>query len=131
MGAQTCVLVANGPSLNKIRWDWQDNFNVIMGMNKIFLGLERYNITKMTHYGACNPLVAEQSVGQVVSQLPESTAKFLTASRQGKFPCDSVDHNIFFMGSECANRSLLSPLSSLRISAHSLSLSGRSFGAAP
>ena len=46
-GAQTCVLVANGPSLNKIRWDWQDNFNVIMGMNKIFLGLERYNITKV------------------------------------------------------------------------------------
>ena len=47
VGAQTCVLVANGPSLNKIRWDWQDNFNVIMGMNKIFLGLERYNITKV------------------------------------------------------------------------------------
>ena len=41
------MLVANGPSLNKIRWDWQDNFNVIMGMNKIFLGLERYNITKV------------------------------------------------------------------------------------
>ena len=46
---EKCVLVANGPSLNKIRWDWQDNFNVVMGMNKIFLGLERYNITKMTH----------------------------------------------------------------------------------
>ena len=126
------MLVANGPSLNKIRWDWQDNFNVIMGMNKIFLGLERYNITKMTHYGACNPLVAEQSVGQVVSQLPESTAKFLTASRQGKFPCDSVDHNIFFMGSECAtSHSSRHSHLSLRISAHSLSLSGRSFGAAP
>ena len=47
LGAQTCVLVAIGPSLNKIRWDWQDNFDVIMGMNKIFLGLERYNITKV------------------------------------------------------------------------------------
>lgn len=46
---EKCVLIANGPSLNKIRWDWQDNFNVVMGMNKIFLGLERYNITKMTH----------------------------------------------------------------------------------
>ena len=46
---ETCVLIANGPSLNKIRWDWQDNFNVVMGMNKIFLGLERYNISKMTH----------------------------------------------------------------------------------
>ena len=46
---EKCVLIANGPSLNKIRWDWQDNFDVVMGMNKIFLGLERYNITKMTH----------------------------------------------------------------------------------
>ena len=46
---ETCVLIANGPSLNKMRWDWQENFNVVMGMNKIFLGLERYNISRMTH----------------------------------------------------------------------------------
>jgi hypothetical protein len=26
-------------------WDWQDNFKVIMGMNKIYIGLERYNIS--------------------------------------------------------------------------------------
>ena len=50
--------------------------------------------------GACNPLVAEQSVKQVVAQLPENSAKFLTSTRQAKFPCDSVDHNLFFMGSE-------------------------------
>ena len=37
-----CVLIANGPSLNKIRWDWQENFKVVMGMNKIYIGLERY-----------------------------------------------------------------------------------------
>ena len=85
----------------------------------------------MTHYGACNPLVAEQSVGQVVSQLPESTAKFMTASRQGKFPCDSVDHNIFFMGSECATAPHSSHHSHLsRSAATPLSLSGGSSGAA-
>lgn len=57
---EKCVLVANGPSLNKIRWDWQDNFNVVMGMNKIFLGLERYNISKMTHCArGCPALCAE------------------------------------------------------------------------
>lgn len=50
--------------------------------------------------GACNPLVAEQSVKEIVAQLPETSAKFLTSSRQAKFPCDSVDHNLFFMGSE-------------------------------
>ena len=49
--AQTCVLVANGPSLNKIRWDWQDNFNVIMGMNKIFLNLFRPDIYSMVRGG--------------------------------------------------------------------------------
>ena len=36
------MLVANGPSLNKMRWDWQDNFKVMMGMNKIHIGIERY-----------------------------------------------------------------------------------------
>jgi hypothetical protein len=25
---ERCVLIANGPSLNKIRWDWQDRFKV-------------------------------------------------------------------------------------------------------
>ena len=39
---ERCVLIANGPSLNKIRWDWQENFKVVMGMNKIYIGLERY-----------------------------------------------------------------------------------------
>ena len=83
----------------------------------------------MTHYGACNPLVAEQSVGQVVSQLPESTAKFMTASRQGKFPCDSVDHNIFFMGSEGATAPH-SPPTLISQERRPLLLSGGSFGAA-
>lgn len=49
--------------------------------------------------GACNPLVAEQSVDQIVSQLPETSAKFLTSSQQAKFPCDAIDRNIYFMGS--------------------------------
>ena len=28
---ERCALIANGPSLNKIRWDWQENFKVVMG----------------------------------------------------------------------------------------------------
>ena len=32
---ERCALVCNGPSLNKIRWDWQPNFKVVMGMNKV------------------------------------------------------------------------------------------------
>ena len=35
---ERCVLIANGPSLNKMRWDWQDNFKMVMGMNKIYIG---------------------------------------------------------------------------------------------
>ena len=62
---ETCVLIANGPSLNKMRWDWQDNFNVVMGMNKIFLGLERYNISKMTHCARGCPARDTQAVAQL------------------------------------------------------------------
>ena len=64
--------------------------------------------------GACNPLVAEQSVKQIVAQLPESSGKFMTSSRQAKFPCDSVDHNIFFMGSEY-QKDFVKDLSSMKL----------------
>lgn len=27
---ERCALVCNGPSLNKIKWDWQENFKVVI-----------------------------------------------------------------------------------------------------
>ena len=38
-------------------------------MNKIYIGIERYNLTKLKLYGACNPLVVEQSVEEIWSGL--------------------------------------------------------------
>ena len=68
---ERCVLIANGPSLNKIRWDWQDKFKVVMGMNKIFLGLERYNISTVSlkAFAVANKLVMEQSREAILTQV--------------------------------------------------------------
>ena len=57
------VLVCNGPSLN------QSNLNLlkgehVMGMNKIYLGLRRFNIL-LRYYIAVNPLVIEQSSSDI------------------------------------------------------------------
>lgn len=98
---ERCVLIANGPSLNKIRWDWQENFKVIMGMNKIYIGLERYNISSLQAYAVANPLVVQQSVEQITTALPLETNKFITINggAPNLYPCDSSSKNIFFVKS--------------------------------
>jgi hypothetical protein len=42
LGTASCLRPLH---LGEYSWDWQDNFKVIMGMNKIYIGLERYNIS--------------------------------------------------------------------------------------
>eukprot|EP01052_Picozoa_sp_SAG31_P045585 SAG31_NODE_8382_length_1463_cov_1.064516_1_plen_93_part_00 len=68
-------------------------------MNKIFLGLERYNITKLNFFGVANPLVLQQSVQQIVNQLPQSVVKVLSSSERNKYPCATEEDNLVFMGS--------------------------------
>lgn len=72
-----------------------------MGMNKIFLGLERYNISALTLWAAANELVMRQSIDEVLSVLPKNTVKFLTLKGGATelYPCDSSDYGIVFVHS--------------------------------
>merc|ERR1740117_623716 len=72
-------------------------------MNKIFLGLERYNLTGLNFYGLANPLVAEQSVHELMNQMDPKILKTVTASKAKNYPCDSQDKNTVFFGSEYGN----------------------------
>jgi FkbM family methyltransferase len=80
-----CLLVANGPSLNKQTWDFTDDMDYILGMNKIYLGLNKYSLPLNT-YVVVNPLVAEQSVDPILHKLDATTEKFVTINRKNKFP---------------------------------------------
>ena len=99
----SCLLVANGPSLNKMNWDAihkSTNFDVVLGMNKIFLGIPRFQL-ELTHFVAVNNLVIEQSVQQIVDLGP-MVRKFLPYNSRKYFPVDvvnnSADHNIWWLG---------------------------------
>ena len=75
------------------------DFQVIMGMNKIFLGLERYNLTSsLLVWAAANELVMRQSVEEVMTVLPTETVKFLAIKGGATelYPCNSGDFNIIF-----------------------------------
>eukprot|EP01052_Picozoa_sp_SAG31_P014919 SAG31_NODE_943_length_10852_cov_22.874454_10_plen_187_part_00 len=97
---------------------------VCRGMNKIFLGLERYNITQMNFLGVANPLVLEQSVQQIVTQLPQNVVKVLSSSERKKYPCATETDNLVFMGStknpECVSALMLSSGSSAFSGSHRL-----------
>ncbi|CAM9230778.1 unnamed protein product [Choristocarpus tenellus] len=87
---KTCVLVANGPSLNAMRWDWQDSFDgPIMGMNKVFLALQRYGL-RLDLYAVVNELVIAQSLGQIWDLLPVSTVKWVSEKKRVNFPCHGL-----------------------------------------
>ena len=57
---QRCVIVGNGPSLNRMELGWLRD-EITFGMNRIFLGLDKFGF-QPTYYVAVNPLVLEQSV---------------------------------------------------------------------
>ncbi|CAM9281126.1 unnamed protein product [Discosporangium mesarthrocarpum] len=111
---KTCVLVANGPSLNAMQWDWQETFDgPIMGMNKVYLALQRYSI-RLDLYAAVNDLVIDQSVGQIWGLLPSQTLKWLSDKKRAKFPCKGVlGRNIMYFK---ASGSLQKPYFSYDIS---------------
>lgn len=56
---ETCVLVANGPSLNKMDLSFLAKHTTI-GMNKIFLGFNKFSFYP-SYYIAVNPTVIRQS----------------------------------------------------------------------
>jgi len=76
-------------------WGQQLNqeFDLVMGMNKIYLGLERFNFT-LDLYAAINPLVVQQSVAEIQKI---AGFKFVRADKAKLFPCGLND--IFFIRS--------------------------------
>ena len=60
---ETAILVANGPSLNKMDMALLKG-KTLIGLNKIFLGFETFGIYP-TYYVAVNPYVIEQSRNEI------------------------------------------------------------------
>jgi glycosyltransferase involved in cell wall biosynthesis len=60
---QRCVIIGNGPSLNKMDLSFLRN-EITFGMNRIYLLFDKWDF-KPTYYVSVNPLVIEQSAEQI------------------------------------------------------------------
>lgn len=60
---QRCVLVANGPSLNKMDLSFLKN-EITIGLNKIYLGFKSFGFYPR-YYVAINPTIIEQSLAVI------------------------------------------------------------------
>lgn len=70
---QRCVIIGNGPSLNKMDLSFLKN-EITFGTNRIYLGFERWNFTP-TYYVSVNPFVIQQSAEEIL-RIP--SPKFLS-----------------------------------------------------
>jgi len=85
----TCVLVCNGPSLNKMKLKFLADFTSI-GLNKIFLGFEKFNFTPK-YYIAVNPKVISQSASEIGKM---SSIKFIGSGGHHLVDEDSSTYHI-------------------------------------
>ncbi len=69
---QRCVIIGNGPSLNKMDLSFLKD-EISFGMNRIYLLFDRWDF-RPTYYVSVNPLVIEQSADEI---LKIETTKFL------------------------------------------------------
>lgn len=60
---ERCVIIGNGPSLNKMDLSFLQQ-EICFGLNKIYLGFETWNFTPQ-YYVAINSLVLEQSAAEI------------------------------------------------------------------
>jgi hypothetical protein len=86
---QRAVIVCNGPSLNAMDLRPLRN-ELVIGMNKIHLGLERFGF-QPRYVTAVNPRVVEQSAAAMAA-LP--AIKFIGARAAGSLPEDVLTHHI-------------------------------------
>lgn len=86
---ETVILVANGPSLNKMNLDFLKHYTVI-GMNKIFLGFRRFNFYPK-YYVAVNDLVIHQ-VSSEINQL--NCVRFVSARNKLLVPESALTYHI-------------------------------------
>jgi GT2 family glycosyltransferase/glycosyltransferase involved in cell wall biosynthesis len=78
---QRCVIIGNGPSLNKMDLSFLKH-EITFGMNRIFLLFEKWDF-RPTYYASVNPLVLEQSAEEI---LKISAPKFLSDKGIPFFP---------------------------------------------
>ena len=84
-----CVLVANGPSLNRMDLGFLRR-EITIGLNKIHLGLHRFGFYPR-YYVAVNDLVIEQSAAAIKAL---NCVKFISARNAGVLPEDAWTHHI-------------------------------------
>ena len=86
---QTAVLVANGPSLNRMALACLRGETVI-GLNKIFLGFNRFGFYPR-YYLAVNQKVIEQSVAQIKAI---NCVKFISQRSAALVPEDALTYHV-------------------------------------
>ncbi len=86
---QRCVLVCNGPSLNKMDLGFLRN-EIVFGLNKIYLGLEKFGFYPR-YLVAVNDKVIAQSAA-VYRQM--TAVKFLSDCAAALVPPDALTHHI-------------------------------------
>jgi glycosyltransferase involved in cell wall biosynthesis len=87
---QRCVIIGNGPSLNKMDLSFLEH-EICFGMNRIFLMFDQWKF-RPTYYVAVNQLVIEQSADEILA-LP--MPKFL--SQRGIPYFDNPPHDLMFI----------------------------------
>lgn len=84
-----CVIVANGPSLNKMDLSSLKNETVI-GLNKIFLGFEKFRFYPR-YYVAINEKVIEQEATRIKAM---TCVKFISQRSAKRVPENSLTYHI-------------------------------------
>lgn len=83
------VLVANGPSLNKMKLDFLRQ-ECVIGLNKIFLGLKKFRFYPQ-YYVAINRKVVEQSVDDIKML---NSNKFISMRGRDVVPEDALTYHV-------------------------------------
>jgi tetratricopeptide (TPR) repeat protein len=90
---QRCVIVGNGPSLNKMDLSFLKK-EITFGLNKIFLGFEKFDFLP-SYYVSVNPLVLQQNVSEILD-IP--CPKFLSLrNTKGLYP---IRNDIYLLPSQ-------------------------------
>eukprot|EP00127_Corallochytrium_limacisporum_P004622 Clim_evm10s170 gene=Clim_evmTU10s170 len=87
---EICLLVANGPSLRQQTWDFLGQIDHVIGLNKIFLGINKFSLP-LDSYAVINSLVAEQSVQEIEETLHPDTVKYITERKKNLFTAGRGD----------------------------------------
>jgi hypothetical protein len=94
---QRCVIIGNGPSLNKMDLSFLEN-EICFGMNRIYLLFDKWKF-RPTYYVSVNPLVIEQSLEDInripVPKFLGSVAKIFFHDRDDVFFLENLSEWTF------------------------------------